>query len=110
MALFGLMGDGSSDGTDSGDSSAFLMPMAAQAMQADPRSLLIRSMMQTGQQQLNQPTYTPMAALAKALITGIAGFSSANLQQQYADAAKGAPQEIGAALRRLKMAAMRWAC
>lgn len=95
MGLFGLGGD-STDGSDS--SAGFLMPMAAQAMQADPRSALIQSMMQTGQQQLQQPTYSPMAALAKALTMGIGGASSGYLQKQYADASKSYPQALTDAL------------
>src|SRR5579883_3372363 len=76
----------------------FMMPMASQAMALDPRSRLIAAMLQTGQSELNQPTYSPMSAIAKALTGGLAGASQASLTNQYMRAAQTAPQEIGRAL------------
>lgn len=88
-----LTGD---SGTD--PNAGIIMPMAAQAMRYDPRSALIAQMLQTGQQQLQQPTYSPIAAIAKALTGGIGGLSSMALTRQYMDASRSAPQEIGKAL------------
>ncbi len=46
--------------------------------------MLVQSIMQMGQQSLQQPTYSPWSALAKALTIGIGGASGAKLADDYA--------------------------
>src|SRR5258708_10038269 len=58
-------------------------PWMAQAYAADPRRMLVQSIMQMGQQSLQQPTYSPWSALAKALTIGVGGASAAKLADQY---------------------------
>src|SRR5258708_34366995 len=57
-------------------------PWMAQAYAADPRRMLVQSIMQMGQQSLQQPTYSPWSALAKALTIGVGGASPAQLADQ----------------------------
>src|SRR5260221_14768186 len=59
-------------------------PWMAQAYAADPRRMLVQSIMQMGQQSLQQPTYSPWSALAKALTIGIGGASGGKLADDYA--------------------------
>src|SRR5260221_1945106 len=58
-------------------------PWMAQAYAADPRRMLVQSIMQLGQQSLQQATYSPWSALAKALAIAIGGASGAKLADQY---------------------------
>src|SRR5690349_9100990 len=92
MGLFDFSNDSGSD-----PNAGVISPYAAQAMSLDPRRALIASMLQTNQSQLNQPTYSPLSAIAKALTGGIAGYSQAQLTKQYQDAASTLPDEISAA-------------
>src|SRR5260221_1998363 len=59
-------------------------PWMAQAYAADPRRMLVQSIMQMGQQSLQQPTYSPWSALAKALTIGIGGAAGGKLAGNYA--------------------------
>jgi hypothetical protein len=60
-----------------------LYPTLQAAYQRDPRRLLVESIMQTGREQLQQPTLSPGAMLAKALTGIIGGASGAMLEHEY---------------------------
>src|SRR6185369_1468740 len=75
-----------------------LMPQVAAAAARDPRRALIQSLIQQGQSSLQSPTYTPGAALAKALTIGLGGISSSMLNDQYAEQNKGVQDTMQKAL------------
>src|SRR5579883_979637 len=89
---------GSGDPNATGYGTPLLLPQVSAAYRADPRRALIESMMATGQQSLNSPTYSPGAALAKALTIGLGGIANAKLNADYQDQNKAAQQSLADAL------------
>ncbi len=60
-----------------------LLPQVSQLYARDPRRALVESMLATGQKSLDQPTYSPGAALAKALTIGLGQISGGMLNNDY---------------------------
>lgn len=82
----------------SSSGAGILLPQVAAAAARDPRRLLVQSLMQQGQNSLQQPTYSGGAALAKALTVGLGGLASAKLNQDYLDQNQGVQDTMQRAL------------